>query len=456
MKLSFYTPPQSMAFVDPVTHNLTNAGQLKAGVIYDVFAVVKNEDAVEYPDVHINVTHTAFGIGLPGGTSYIVQPEPIDVPPALNVSQPGLATFQFHFMAPPAGHGCLIATIVPNNVRLNQNLTVLTAPYGASTISFLVFGDPNLDETMVLTLQQKLENGTPVTPANHWPHQFVVPQALTPTPNPSSDTVTLHIPRGSTYYSIGINVTIPPTATDAHIFFVRGTVNGVDKGSVSLLVKPDPTFIKPAPYIIGGIESADIVLVDANGNEVPILNNPTDIHSTPDTHLTTSTDYTLRAIIHNDSPTPAVNTLVRFFESPGGIGGQPDLLDIQTVTVPGHGHVEVTSQRKFHSGQLLNEMKCAIVTLYNPQSDICNVPDLLDALAKMQTGHEGPAAMRNTHSTVVFIGDRFHINLAAAYPRIPLPHPVPPVELHVESVLIPHDWRTLPEAIEANQMLEAS
>src|SRR5579864_6110469 len=392
MRLTFYTPSQCMAFVDPVTHQLTNAGQLQPGAIYDVFAVVKNEDSVEYPNVQINVVHSAFGIGLPGGSSYIVQPDPIDVPPALNASQPGLAAFQFQFVTPPTGHGCLTATIVLTNGKLNQNLTVLSAPQGvASTISFLLFADPNVDETMLLTLEQRLESGALVAPADRWPDQFVVPPALTPV-NQTPNNVTLHVPRGNTYFSIGINVTIPPTATVPHIFFVRGVVNGVDKGSVSLLVKPDPTFIKPAPYVIGGFESTDIVLIDPQGREIPFFGHPA-----TDTILRPNTDYTMRVIVHNDSPTPAVNTLVRFWESFGPLTGTGEQLDIQTVTVPGNSQIEVTSQRKFHSGPLSQfppmTHRCAIVSVYNAQSATCNVDfPTFDAVFHAPTVGHGPTA----------------------------------------------------------------
>jgi hypothetical protein len=458
MKLSFFTPPQCMAFVDPGTHQLTNAGQLQPGVLYDVFAVVKNEDPVEYQNVQINVTHSAFGIGLPGGTSSIVQPDPIDVPPALNPAQPGLASFQFHFMAPPAGHGCLTATIVLNNARLNQNLTVLTAQQGAtSTISFLVFGDPNADETMVLTLQQKLENGTLVTPANHWPHQFVVPRLLNFN-QISTEQIALTLPRGNNAFSIGINVTIPPTAADPHIFFVNGTVNGVNKGSVSLLVKPDPTFVKPAPYIHTGYESPDIVLIDPQGREVPFFGNPI-----TDTVLLPNTFYTMRAIVHNASPTPAVNTLVRFWESPtmtvSGVESGLEL-DRQTVIVPGNSKIEVTSRRLFHSG-MKDAHRCAIVTVYNAQSSTCTTdyPTLGEVYAAAtipaQFGQEGPhgaTAWRNCNSRVVFIGERWDFQVMTAGPRLPRDL----VALHVESLLIPHDWQTLPEAVDATQTLLAA
>jgi hypothetical protein len=458
MKLSFFTPPQCMTFVDSVTHQLTNAGQLKPGVIYDVFAVLKNEDSIEYPNAQINVTHTAFGIGLPGGTSYIVQPDPIDVPPALNPAQPGLATFQFQFIAPPAGHGCLVAKIVLNNATLNQNLTVLTAPHGTSTISFLVFGNPTADETMVLTLEQRLENGTLVTPANHWPHQFVVPPPLSFN-QISSDQIALALPRGSNAFSIGINVTIPAAATDPHTFFVRGTVNGVDQGSVSLLVKPDPFFIKPAPYVHCGYESPDIVLVDPQGRVVPFFGNPIS-----DTVLLPNTDYAMRAIIHNDSPTPAFNTLVRFWESFAITIAGVELgveLDRQTVTVPPHGTVEVTSRRPFHSGAK-GAHRCAIVSVYNSQSSTCpsDYPTF-DAVYHAGTtwtlpgtqGPHGATAWRNCDSLLVFLNERWQFEVVAA-PHLRLPGPVPPLMFNVESILIPHDWQMLPEVIEANQTLQ--
>lgn len=456
MKLSFYTPNGCMAFADPFTHQLANAGQLQAGVIYDVFAVVKNEDPVEYSNVQVNVVHGAFGIGIPGGTSFIVQPDPIDVPPALNANQPGLATFQFQFMAPPAGHGCLTATIPLTNANLQQNLQVLTAPQGiASTISFLVFADPNVDETMLLTVEQRLLNGSLVAPADHWPHQFVVPALLGPT-NQTPDKVTLHLPRGNTYYSIGINVTIPATASAPHIFFVRGVVNGVDKGSVSLQVTPDPTFIKPAPYVIGGFESRDIVLINPQGKPVPIFGNPAQ-----DTILLPNTDYTMRVIIHNSSPTPAVNTLVRFWEIFGGLSTLGQMLDIQTVTVPGNGFVEVTSNRKFHSGPT-NTHSCAIVTVYNPQSDTCNVDfPTFNSIwtgwsSFMQEGRPGAMAWRNTDARLIFIGEPWRIDLVAARPELHLPEPVRPLEFEVEAVLVPRNWQTLPEVTEAIEILGAA
>ncbi|HEU5415204.1 MAG TPA: hypothetical protein VFW31_15665 [Candidatus Angelobacter sp.] len=454
MKLTFFTPPQCMAFVDPVTHQLTNAGELQPGVIYDVFAVVKNEDAVEYPNVQINVVHSAFGIGIPGGTSFIVQPAPIDVPPALNASQPGLATFQFRFMAPPAGHGCLTATIILTNAKLNQNLTVVTAPQGvASTISFLVFSDANVDETMLLQLEQRLENGTPVTAADHWQHNWVVPPILTPS-NQTPDSVTLHLPRGATYYSIGINITVPATATVPHIFFVRGTVNGVDKGSVSLMVKPDHTFVKPAPYVIGGFESSDIVLIDPQGHVVPIIPGPMD------TMLRPNTDYSMRAVIHNSSPTPAVNTLVRFWELPGGLNSLGQLLDIQTVTVPPTGFVVVTSRNKFHSG-VTGSHSCGVITVYNPQSDTCNVdfPTVSSISAWpafMHDGTPGPMAWRNTDAMIAFFGEKFHLDLVAMRPKRPLPEKVLPIDFDIEVVHVPRDWEKVPEVVDATRILNAA
>jgi len=445
-----------MAFVDPGTHQLTNAGQLQPGVLYDVFAVVKNEDPVEYQNVQINVTHSAFGIGLPGGTSFIVQPDPIDVPPALNPTQPGLASFQFHFMAPPAGHGCLTARIVANNATLNQNLTVLTAPYGASTVSFLVFGNPSADETMQLTLEQRLENGTLVTPVNHWPHTFVVTQV--PSTPIAPDKIALQLPRGNNAYSVGINITIPLNATDAHIFFVRGTVNGADKGSVSLLVKPEHTFTKPDPYVHCGYESPDIVLIDPQGREVPIFGDPIN-----DTVLRPNTDYTMRVIVHNDSPTPAVNTLVRFWESFAGTAPGAEL-DRQTVTVPGKGKIEVTSRMPFHSGPK-DAMRCAIVTVFNPQSNLC-FSDYSTFTAAYYAGTtpvdygkegvHGATEWRNCHSRLAFLAERWRFEIITAAQRLRLNDHILPVDLHVESILIPHDWQTMPEAVETTQLLGAA
>lgn len=466
MKLSFFTPPQCMAFVDPITHNLVNAAQLQAGVIYDVFAVVKNEDPVEYQNLQVHVTHSAFGIGLPGGVSYIVQPGLIDVPPAVNPNLPGLATLQFQFMAPPSGHGCLTATIVRNKATLNQNLTVLTAPYGASTISFLVFGNPQADETMLLTLEQRLENGTPVTRTNLWAHQFVVPPELTSSSVPgNSDAINLNIPKGNVAFSIGINVTIPQTATEAHVFFVRGTVNGVEQGSVSLLVKPDLTFIKPAPYVHCGYESPDIVLIDPQGREVPFFGNPI-----TDTVLRPNTNYTMRVTVHNASPTPAANTLVRFWQSLIRTVSGVELgeeLDMQSVTVPGNGKIEVISRYPFRSGSLSPDTihRCAIASVYNSQSSTCpkDYPTF-DTVWQAgtiwvpfgQEGAHGATAWRNCDSRLVFIGEPWRFEIVTAAQRVRLGDRILPVNLHVESIRIPHDWQTMPEAAETLQLLGAA
>lgn len=190
---------------------------------------------------------------------------------------------------------------------------------------------------------------------------------------------------------------------------------------------------------------------------MPLFGNPA-----TDTVLLPDRNYKLRAIVSNDSPTPAVNTVVRFWQSHGGLSADGNFLDVETITIPGHSSREIASKLDFHSGDL-NTMTCAAVTVYNAQSDLCNVdyPTYNDAAATLspswlRTGQPWNAAWRNTHSRLVFIGDPFEIHLAAAYPRIPLPLPLRPVELNVESILIPRDWQTIPEMADALLMLQAA
>jgi hypothetical protein len=140
MPLKFHTQPQQMIFVDHTNHSVRSPADLLGNTTYDVFIVLQNDDPVEYTDVQVFITHSAFGINLPGGTSGLSQPAPVIVPPAA-YGLPGLATIEFQFTTPPGGHGCLLATLQPSGPTLQQNINAIGVPIGISSmLSFLVYG----------------------------------------------------------------------------------------------------------------------------------------------------------------------------------------------------------------------------------------------------------------------------------------------------------------------------
>ncbi len=461
MPVSFHTVSQHMTFVDQTPlHHVQNANFLLPGQTYDVFITLANSDAVEALGVQVHVNHSAFGIGLPGGDSYIAQPSPVNVPPALD-GDPGLATIQFQFTAPAAGHGCLYATIKPNGPGLSQNITVYSVVPGAKTLlSFLVYGDLNTAEKMTLNLTERLDNGSLVPAANSWQPLLVPPTDLTGSATAVSmpAPLTVNLGKGSVY-SIGLQVAVPKTATQAHIFHITGTIKTPgDAGEVDIRVEPTATNATPPhPYVSGGYHSPDIILIDpATHLAVPLFGDPGD----PNTILRPNTNYGFQVVVHNDSPTPAVNTVVRFWmwDSLSKIGTP---VDVQSATIPANGQVVVVSEHPFLSAPE-GRHRCAAVSIYNSQS-VCQNDSTVFYDANQNAFHHLPdagtdgnkscAAWRNTDSKFIYIGKPWQINLDMGF-VLPGPGPVEQaVRVDVTTQHVPADHAAQPAVIQAAQTL---
>lgn len=449
--VQFHTLSQHMTFVDHVTHHVVAAHALVAGTTYDVFITLENTGDTEALGVQVTVTHSAFGIGLPGGTSYIIEPPPTDVPPA-NAGDPGLATLMFQFLAPAGGHACLVAKIEPNGPYLNQNLDIFQVPIGSpSQLSCIVYGG-NADEVMVLDLAERFTNGTAVPSGQSWSPVMIPPPGVTHSgTNPMSLNLSAH-----GFYSVGLQVTVPASATVDHVFHIVGHVNGVYVGEVDLVVHAHAVVgfeFPPDPYVTGGYQSPDIELVDlTTGFAIPIGATP----GVWDTLLKPDTDYGFRAIVHNASPTPAVNTVVRFWDIPGGVSLAGRMLDVQTVTVPAFGQVTVQSAVNFHSAPS-NMHECAAISVYNAQSPFTSVDPQAASQIPNPAAHVGhsPSAWRNTDSRFAIINLPWRIDLQIRQfidgPNPP--DPAGPVEIEVETLFVPEAWIRTPQVALAQGLL---
>jgi hypothetical protein len=220
------------------------------------------------------VQHSAFGIGAPGGTSGIVQPSPVDVPPA-GPGGPGLATVSFQFHTPPGGHGCLSAQIMPNGAILAQNTDIASLPVGTtSAYSFLVYNPNTAPEEMTLRLVERSGSGGAVPAANSWHPLFVAPPLTAPSgANPTAYLLQLAT---KSFYAVNIQVTIPPAATQSHGFHITGWVKGAEVGEVDITIRPvTGAWVAPDPYVHGGYQSADVILYD------PLTHHPVPLGGAP-------------------------------------------------------------------------------------------------------------------------------------------------------------------------------
>ncbi len=408
MPLSFLTKSQQFVFVDPSTTPpaTVNPEAVQPNHLYDVYVVIQNTDSFEATNVHVNVSHSAFGIGLQGGTSGLTQPAPVNVPPEA-YGIPGTATVSFTFQTPAGGHGCLGAEIVSDSASVGQNVTVISCASGVpSTLSFVVFGGTTA-ESMVLTLTESIQNGAVVPPgsAQSWKPLLVAPPGTGPAvPTPAPITLNL---AANAFYSVGLQVTIPSGATQAHVFRVVGTVAGVFEGEVDIVVQPVAGLAAPNPYITGGYQSPDILLFDSANHAVPEGGEPDG-----DTLLLPNTNYKVSAVVHNSSSTPATNTTVRFWQIPGGVATNGTLIDVVTVTVPANGSVQVDSAHPFVSAPP-GEHRCAAVSIYNSQSPdatvdpvtAAEIPDPDTDVAHSASG------WRNTDSMFVLAGKPWNLVL---------------------------------------------
>ncbi|MGA2488760.1 MAG: hypothetical protein ABSF99_01040 [Anaerolineales bacterium] len=432
MSLTFYTQSQQMTFVDSTPpYPVVNAWSLSPNHSYDVFFTIQNDTNFEVLGVQVIVTHSPFGIGLPGTTTNIIQPQPVNVPPK-GPGGNGLATVMFHYLTPPGGHACLVATIQPNGPSLQQNTDVIAVPTGVtSTLSFLVFGSA-VPEVMTLNLTERLETGVAVPPAQKWNPLLVAPSGIGPAvPTPSPINLNL---AANGFYSIGLNVTPPLGATDLHIFHIEGTIGAANVGSVDIRVTPSPGVVKPDPYVLGGYQSPDIILYDlTTGIPVPLGGLP---GGRWDTTLDPNKDYGFAACVHNASSTPAVNTVVRFWEFWGGVGCAGTLVDVQAAAIPPLSSVIVYSAHPFKSAPA-GQHKCAVISLYNSLAGTC--PDAVTA-SQVPDPNANPShscsAWRNTDSMIVFSLQPWKIILQV---NTPIPDPGP-IEVKVLTYHVPSKW----------------
>lgn len=436
MALSFLTHSQEMTFVDRATLSITPAHALLPFHTYDVFVVIQNDDTSEHTPVFVDVTHSAFGIGLPGGATFITPPSPVSVPPKLGNTN-GQATVEFQFTTPAGGHTCLSATIRNTGKTISQNVDVFGVPAGtASTLSFLVYGNATQPESMRLDVTERSDTG-PITAANSWNPRIVAPAGVGPT-SPTPAPVTLNL-GANAFDTINLRVTVPPGAVGTHIFHVVGTVNGTDVGEVDIRVEASPFAVAaPRPWITGGYHTPDIILIDPL-TSLPVYNAPG-----TDAELRPGTNYGFQACVHNDSATEARNTVVRFWHFPGGVGSAGALLDIQTAAIPPMGTVIVTSNVPFPSAPA-GEHRCAVVSLYNAMSTNCTIDASTAALVPSWVAGESCSAWRNTDSMRIYVGVPWYIYLEASLDEhIHIPNPGP-VEIDVETLAVPRNFAELPE-----------
>src|SRR5215472_5658046 len=183
--------------------------------------------------------------------------------------------------------------------------------------------------------------------------------------------------------------------------FTAPTLNTVEAFTVAT------TLTAPDPYIGNGTyQSPDIILLDPTNNPVPIGGAP---GGAWDTLLIPLTNYGIQAVINNDSTVAAPNTVVRFWQFPGGVGTAGTQIDVQTVTVPASGSIVVSSANPFKSGAA-GQHECVAVSIANPQSLYFNVdpttgPAVIDPTIPHPagSGHFG-SAWRNTNSILLHIG----------------------------------------------------
>jgi len=426
MSLTFYTKPQQMTFV----HNGSqiDAWKLSPQTDYTVFFVIQNSSKIEADNIQVQITHSPFGIGLPGSTTNLVQPLLVNVPPN-GPGGNGLATVTFHYTTPAGGHACLCATIQPNGETLCQNTDVIGVPPGiTSSLSFLVFGG-TMPEVMNLKLTE-YDNGTPGT----WNPLMVAPSGIgSPASAPSS--INLNLPANS-FYSMGLQVTPPSAATGTHIFHIEGTVGVENVGSVDIRVNASTlAIVKSDPFVIGGYHSPDIILYDLVTNiPLPIGGGPNG-----DTVMHPNKEYGFAARVHNASITSAINTVVRFWEFNGGVGSAGKQVDLQVAAIPPLTSIIVPSAHPFKSASS-GHHKCAAISIYNALAGTCpdavtasQVPDPLTNI------NHSCSAWRNTDAQIVFIHKPWEINLEVNALHVPDPGPI---DIKVITYHVPLNWRT--------------
>jgi hypothetical protein len=433
MSLSFFTKSQEMNIVNAENpFDAVSAFALQPNHNYNVYVLIQNDSNIEAQNVQVTVTHSPFGIGLTGPTDGLTQPLPVNVPPK-GPGGNGIALVRFGYHTPAGGHACIYATM-SNGTGIGQNTTIYSVAVGTTAnLSFLVYGHKDHSEVMTLTLEERLETGVAVSPGQSWNPLLVAPAGIGPTV-PTAAPIDLNLPANS-FYSIGLNVTPPVSATGRHVFHIEGSVNGVNVGSVDIWVNADPNTVKSDPYILGGYQSADVILRDlVTGFDVPLGGRPNGPWSTT---LNPDTEYGFAARIHNASSEPAINTVVRFWEFPGGVGTIGTLVDVQVATIPPLSEVIVESSKKFKSAPL-GQHKCVAVSIYNALAGTCEDATTANQVSDPNAHPEHScSAWRNTDSQIVSLLGTWEIDLqlATAFDG------TDPVEVKLQTLHVPAAWK---------------
>jgi len=479
MALKFGTPHQGMKLLD-FSNNQCNQWSLNWDPMNEInnlyglqFSIQKTEDSDTV--ANINLVHSAFGIGLPGDelniTPYLMNISPL--PPINNDLQ-----CTVNFFNKKGNHCCINAQFVDNDnppnliepgTTLNQIMAVTDFKVvngdgtyvTGSDLSFIITNNQyNSSDKLKLVITEYDINGIPITPGSDdsWKPTIEIPTY----PNLiASDTSIIGVITSyeidgigaGIFYSIKLHV-CPKNDLTTHLFSIQATVPVTKHyiGSIDLKVESvESTTAQPHPapdaHVFGGCQSPDIVLYDlSNKRPMPLGGGPT---GPWDTVLKPNTEYGFAAVVHNNSTTEAVNTVVRFWDFPHGLSSEGELLDVQTVTVPANDSVEVSSAHNFKSAGD-GDHKCAIISIYNSQvstssPDAITAGDVVDP--NINISHSC-SAWRNTDSQLV--GSPFHFRLA-------LNHKEPvygPVKIKLQTFYVPADWYNDPEVLKTDAILK--
>lgn len=410
MALRFKAQDQPFTFVDPKTLLAVSAELLVPGTKYDVFVTVENNDRFELAGVQIWVSHSAFGIGLSGGTNGLTQPAPITIPPK-EFGIPGLALASFTFRIPSEGFGTLRAKLSIDGPSIAWNQAVIQIPEGIDSLaSFVVFGGTSPHE-MTLCVEESDSAGHPIRSdsVNSWNPRLISPSGV-PSSRLKMASLGLNLAT-NTFYSVGLQVCSCSDQSEFHVFKVTASTGDTPIGEVTFKVRAveRDSFTNPEPYVLGGYQSPDILLSDPIGTLILHGGSPSGT-----TLLQPDSDYKLSAVVHNDSAADAVNTVVRFWEIPFGTALEGYLLDLRTVNVPAESSILVSSNLPFRSA-LPGMHSCAAVSIYNSQSETARVdPVSTSEIPWTQAGGQCSTAWRNTDSMLVFRGKPWRLSLAVS------------------------------------------
>lgn len=245
------------------------------------------------------------------------------------------------------------------------------------------------------------------------------------------------------------------TGPDGLIYAIGGAFAG-PLGTVEAFTVPTASVSAPDPYIGNGTyQTPDIILLDPSGNTVPIGGAP---GGAWDTLLQPNTNYTLQAVIYNDSPVPALNTSVRFWHFPGSVGTAGAQISQQSVNVPANGSLLVQSANPFQSGSS-GAHECAAVSVANPASpyfsvDPTTATEVIDPTVAHPpgSGHFG-SAWRNTNSITTGIHGILRFPFQATTIRGIEPVPV---KIAVTVSKVPADWERTEEVAKVRKTLQGA